>query len=93
MRSSDFPKFAQNMQSKAGVNFQTLTLLLCLPAASTSASSQQSSLLPQVSSLNPTVGNSLAVQWLGLCAFTAEGLGSIPGEGTKIPQATWCGQK
>ena len=24
-------------------------------------------------------GNSLVVQWLGLCAFTAEGLGSIPG--------------
>ena len=32
-------------------------------------------------------GNSLAVQWLGLCAFTAEGLGSIPGQETKIPQA------
>ena len=26
-------------------------------------------------------------QWLGLCAFTAEGAGSIPGWGTKIPQA------
>ena len=38
-------------------------------------------------------GNSLAVQWLGLCALTAEGLGSIPGWGTKIPQAMWCGQK
>ena len=32
-------------------------------------------------------GNSLAVQWLGLCAFTAEGLGSVPGQETKIPQA------
>ena len=32
-------------------------------------------------------GNSLAVQWLGPRAFTAEGLGSIPGQGTKIPQA------
>ena len=38
-------------------------------------------------------GNSLAVQWLGLCALTAEGLGSIPGRGTKPPQATWRGQK
>ena len=28
------------------------------------------------------VGNSL-VQWLGLRALTAEGLGSIPGQGTK----------
>ena len=25
------------------------------------------------------------VQWLGICAFTAEGAGSIPGWGTKIP--------
>ena len=31
--------------------------------------------------------NSLAVQWLGHGAFTAEGAGSIPGQGTKIPQA------
>ena len=38
-------------------------------------------------------GNSLAVQWLGRCTFTAEGPGSIPGRGTKIPQALWRGQK
>ena len=38
-------------------------------------------------------GSSLAVQWLGLSASTAEGLGLIPGRGTKIPQATWWGQK
>ena len=25
-------------------------------------------------------------------AFTAEGVGSILGQGTKIPQAMWCGQ-
>ena len=29
------------------------------------------------------------VQWLGVQAFTTEGIGSIPGQGTKIPQATW----
>ena len=29
------------------------------------------------------------VQWLGVQAFTTEGMGSIPGQGTKIPQATW----
>ena len=29
------------------------------------------------------------VQWLGCCAFTAEGMGSIPGWGTKVPQAEW----
>ena len=38
-------------------------------------------------------GNSLAVQWLGLCASTVGGAGSIPGQGTKIPHATWHGQK
>ena len=37
---------------------------------------------------NSLHGNSLAVQWLGLCTFTAEGPGSILGQGTKIPQAT-----
>ena len=31
------------------------------------------------------LGASLAVQWLELHASTAEGLGSISGEGTKIP--------
>ena len=35
-------------------------------------------------------GTSLAVQWLGLCAVTAEGLGSIPGQRTKIPHAPSC---
>ena len=38
-------------------------------------------------------GNSLAVQWLGPHAFTAKGLSSIPGQGTKILQATQLGQK
>ena len=33
------------------------------------------------------------VQWLGVCAFTLEGLGSIPGQGTKILQEVQCGQK
>ena len=39
------------------------------------------------------VGNSPAVQWLGLRAFIVEDPGSIPGQGTKIPQATWCSLK
>ena len=33
------------------------------------------------------LGNSLAVQWLGLCVSTAGGPGSIPGQGAKIPYA------
>ena len=42
---------------------------------------------------NVILGNFLAVQWLGLCDFTAKGSGSIPGWGTKIPQAVRCSQK
>ena len=37
--------------------------------------------------INIVLGNSLVVQWLGLCTVTAEGPGSITGWGTKIPQA------
>ena len=32
---------------------------------------------------NMVNGNSLAVQWLGLCTLTAEGPGLIPGQGGK----------
>ena len=39
------------------------------------------------------IGTSLAVQWLGVLAFTAGGPGSIPGQVTKIPHATQQGQK
>ena len=35
--------------------------------------------------------NLLAVQWLGLHTFTAKGIGSVPGQGIKIPQASYCG--
>ena len=38
-------------------------------------------------------GNSLAVQQSGLLTYTAKGPGSISGHGTKIPPATWHGQK
>ena len=31
------------------------------------------------------LGNSLVVQWLGLCALTVKGPGSIPSQGTKDP--------
>ena len=39
------------------------------------------------------IENYLAVQWLGFCALTAEGWGSIPVRGTKIPQAMWHSQE
>ena len=35
-----------------------------------------------------TLGTSLVVQWLRLLAPNAGGMGPIPGQGTKIPQAT-----
>ena len=38
-------------------------------------------------------GNSLVVQWLGLSTFTAMDPGLIPDWGTKMPQASWHGQK
>ena len=38
-------------------------------------------------------GNSLAVQWLRFRASTAGNTGLNPGQGTKILQATWHGQK
>ena len=37
--------------------------------------------------------NSLVVHPLGLGTFTAGAWGSIPGLGTKISQAMWCGKK
>ena len=36
---------------------------------------------------------SLVVQWLRLCSSSARGMGSIPGHGTKIPEAMRHGQK
>ena len=39
------------------------------------------------------LGDSLMVQWLSLCTFTAKGLGLMPGRGTEIPQAMGCGKK
>ena len=38
-------------------------------------------------------GKTLAVQWLGLHAFTAKGPDSNPGQETKISQATQYSQK
>ena len=43
--------------------------------------------------IDKKLGHSLVVQRVGLRAFTAMGQGSIPGQGTKIVQVTWHGQK
>ena len=34
----------------------------------------------------------MVIQWLGLGVSNAEGAGSIPGQGTKIPRAIWHSQ-
>ena len=39
------------------------------------------------------LGNSVMVQWLGLHASSADSLGSIPGQGTRILQTMQCGFK
>ena len=33
------------------------------------------------------------VQWLRLHTSNPRSVSSVPGQGTKIPHATWCGQK
>ena len=48
--------------------------------------------LRDINYLHKTEGTSLAVQWLGLCTFTVGVVGSIPGQGTKIPHATGVGK-
>ena len=35
----------------------------------------------------------MAVQWLGLHAFTDKGMDLNTDQGIKIPQAEWCSQK
>ena len=53
--------------------------------------------LAKNTNLKEFVGNSLVVQKLGLCTFTAEGLGSIPAWGTNptscaaVKRKTSCG--
>ena len=51
------------------------------------------SLVLPIRKRKPTIGRSLAVGWLGLGTLTAEGPGSIPGQGTRVPQARQWGQK
>ena len=43
--------------------------------------------------MKKSTGTSLAILWLRLHASNAGGMGSIPGRGNKIPQATQHGKK
>ena len=49
--------------------------------------------IPSIFIREKPFGNSLAVQWLGRHAFTAEGMGLIPDQETKISQGVQCSQK
>ena len=40
-----------------------------------------------------SVGTSLVVQWLRLCASTAGGISLVPGQETKILHVSWGSQK
>ena len=40
-------------------------------------------------SKNQDGGTSLDAQWLGLHASPSRGASSVPGQGTRIPRATW----
>ena len=40
-----------------------------------------------------TPRNPLAVQWIGPYACSSKGMGSVPGQGTKIMQLMWHGKK
>ena len=64
---------------------------LCFPSLFSSCSPVFNLKTPILKFADPK--SSLAVQWLGLHAenFTAKGVGSVPGQGTKVPQASWQG--
>ena len=49
--------------------------------------------LNTITQTHTQIGNFLAVQWLGRGAYSARGLGSIPGQGTNILQAVKHSQK
>ena len=70
-----------------------LRTAVCFPAVHSTSSGEEFISCQEFVLGIPMVGNSnvlgipiLVVQWLGLGACTAKGLGSIPGQGTKISQ-------
>lgn len=58
-----------------------LLVLICFPISSVYSKIYTQS---KWSILKRFIGNSLAVQWLGLCTSSAGGLGLLPGWGTNI---------
>lgn len=60
------------------------------PSLPFSTLSEKDEGFPRYPSANTVIGNSLAVQCLGLSALTVKSLGSGPGWETKILQVAWC---
>ena len=86
LSDSDFP----------GFGFKTIATCAHRPHHPALPPQAHIHLLSHVCSLmteKKTLGTSLVVQWLRLLAPNAGGMGPIPGQGTKIPQATWRDQK
>ena len=95
---SDTPDLPPSSPRCLGSSTPTLHLCLisphlkrCLPAAFPNLPCPAQDTLFRLP-LKHLLWNSLVVQWLGLSAFTAEATSSIPGHGSKFPQAFPCGQ-
>ena len=79
------PKLQSLDNSVSQVKYTIGPALLCQQQARTTFQGKGNQVSP--------LGNSLMVHWLGLRASITVGWGSIPGQGMKIPQAIWHGQK
>ena len=82
-----FPRSQPYVTNSQNLALRGTSLLKPFTSAHTFLSSEFNS-FPEV--LHRT---SLAAQWLTLCASSARGTGSTPGQGNKIPHAAWCGQE
>ena len=78
--ASDIPRPVILINQLIAVN---LSFFVCIMRAFSS----------RVRALCPCHNLEILSRWLGLHTYTAEGLGSIPAVGTKIPQAIQHGQK
>ena len=94
--SSSATRFSFCLQSYAASKSFSMSQLLASGGQSIRVSAS-ASVLPlmkgEVIIKNKSPANSLVIEWLRLCAFSAKGPGPIPVQGDKIPQALRCGQK
>ena len=81
-----------HLHTSAGLGFYRHHLTLFIPYLWGIYSGSNPGMLTGVSRIN-ALGNSLVVQWLGLHALPARSLGSILGQGPKVPHAIGHHQK